>query len=291
MARKVDWIIGGALIASVFVFILFFGLLSVGIMLDGDDAFSSGDERIALVEVLGPITNAGETVRQIVRYREDDTVRAIVLRVDSPGGVVAPTQEIYDELRKTRDAGKKIVASMGSVAASGGYYIACAADSIIANPGTLTGSIGVIFELPNAAGLMKKLGIDWAVVKSGRHKDIGSIARNMTDEELRLMQALVDDVYQQFVDVVARHRPLSRTEVLGLADGRIYTGKQAEPLGLIDRTGTYQDAISVAAQMVGITGKPAIVKEREKTFIDLLMDNMDSRTDIGASGLIEYRYR
>jgi protease IV len=291
MSRKSDWIIGGVLIVSVFVFLLFFGLVVFGVLLNSEGSFSYTGQRIALIEINGPITNARGTVKQIIKYREDDSVSAIVLRVDSPGGVVAPTQEIFEELRKTRETGKIIVASMGSIAASGGYYIACAADSIVANPGTLTGSIGVIFELPNAEGLMEKLGVNWEVIKSGRHKDIGSLARSMTDEEVRLMQTVVDDVYNQFVDVVTAYRPLSRTKVIELADGRIYTGNQAQPLHLVDRLGTYEDAIALAAEMAGITGKPNIVSERAKTFIELLMENLDSKAGVRSSGIIEYRYQ
>jgi protease-4 len=292
MVRKSDWIIGGALIASLTVLLLILVLVFIGILLtdEGEFAYGTG-ERIALVEVRGAIIDARDIVEQIARYREDDSIRAIVLRVDSPGGVVAPTQEIFEELRKTREAGKTIVASMGSVAASGGYYIACVADSIVANPGTLTGSIGVIFEMPNAEGLLRKLGVDWAVVKSGDHKDIGSPARRMTPEERRIIQSVVDDVYNQFIDVVSRYRPLSRDEVVELADGRVFTGNQAKSLRLVDRIGTYEDAIALAARMVGITGKPRIIREREKTFLEVLINNMESTARTRSWGFLEYRLR
>ncbi len=290
MARKSDWIIAGALIASGTVLFLLLALVFIVLMFgeDGELRYSSG-KHIALVEINGPINNAREIVAQIAKYREDDSVPAIVLRVDSPGGVVAPTQEIFDELRKTREAGKIIIASMGSVAASGGYYVACVADSIVANPGTLTGSIGVIFELPNAEGLLRKIGVDWDVVKSGPHKDIGSIGRRMTYEERRLIQGVVDDVYNQFVEVVSRYRPLSRDEVIDLADGRVYTGNQARSLRLVDRLGTYEDAIQLAARMSGISGRPKIIRERQKTFLERLVENMDSSTQARAWGSLEYR--
>ncbi|MBM3265284.1 MAG: signal peptide peptidase SppA [candidate division Zixibacteria bacterium] len=291
MARRSDWIIGGVLVASgTVLFLMLVLVFSVLFLGEESDLFGAG-RRIALVEVHGPIDDSREVVEQIARYREDGSVPAIVLRVDSPGGVVAPTQEIFDELRKTREAGKVIVASMGSVAASGGYYISCVADSIVANPGTLTGSIGVIFELPNAEELLRKIGVDWEVVKSGPHKDIGSLTRRMTYEERRLMQSVVDDVYNQFVDVVSRYRPLSRDEVIELADGRVFTGNQAHSLRLVDRIGTYEDAIQVAARMVGITGRPRILRERQKTFLERLVEGMDTSARARSWGFLEYRLR
>lgn len=292
MAKKSDWIIGGALVASVFVLMMVVGFTLLSALIDDGDGFSYGSEqRVGVIEINGVINNARDVIAQVSRYREDETIPVIVLRIDSPGGVVAPTQEIYDEIRKTRETGKPVIASMGSVAASGGYYIACAADSIVANPGTLTGSIGVIFELPNAEGLFNKLGINWEVVKSGEYKDIGSFARRLTDDERKLMQVLVDDVYNQFIDVVAKHRPLTRKQVVALADGRVFTGNQAKALGLVDRLGTYQDAIELAARMVGITGKPKIIRPREKTIFDLLVSNMESTIQAYSSVFLEYRLR
>ena len=292
MARKSDWIIGGMLGVGVLVIAIVMLLLIAGPMLSSERSLSGmGDGRVALVEVRGAINRSEDTVKQIIKYREDDSVRAVVLRVESPGGAVAPTQEIFDELRKTREAGKVIVASMGSMAASGGYYIACAADSIVANPGTLTGSIGVIMVIPQAEGLLDRVGIDWQVVKSGRHKDMGSVARGMTDTEIGLLQSVVDDVYDQFVEAVAQFRPLTREEVVELADGRIYTGNQALPLRLVDRLGTYEDAIALAGRMAGLPDKPSVVRQRPKSFFELLMDNMDSVTSLYSPGIVEYRYR
>ena len=292
MARKSDWIIGGALVVGAFMFIAVTGLIFLASLVgsDNDFVYKSG-QRIGIIEVNGIITDAGKIVDRVIQYREDDSVEAIVLRINSPGGVVAPTQEIYDELRKTRDAGKTIIATMGSVAASGGYYIACAADSILANPGTLTGSIGVIFELPNAKGLFDKIGIDWQVIKSGDHKDIGSPARQLTREERGYMQAVVDDTYNQFVDVVTWNRPLTRDDVLEVADGQVFTGNQAISLGLIDRLGTYQDAVALASRLAGITGKPELVKPKKKTIFDLMVENMESVFQGRSSFLLEYRLR
>jgi len=291
MARKSDWIIGGLLGGGVLFIAILMVLLVFGPMLSSASSFSyNGKGRIALIEIRGPISRAQDTISQIIKHREDDSVRAIVLRIESPGGAVAPTQEIFDELRKTREAGKIIVASMGSVAASGGYYIACSADSIIANPGTITGSIGVIMEVPHAEGLLDKVGIGWQVVKSGKHKDIGSLSRGMTDKEIGLLQSVIDDVYDQFVDAVTRYRPLSREEVVELADGRIYTGNQAVLLRLVDRLGTYQDAIALAGKMAGLPEKPKVVRQRPKTFFEMLMDNMDSMTRLYSPDIVEYRY-
>ena len=291
MARKSDWIIGGLLGGGVLFIANLMVLLVFGPMLSSASSFSyNGKGRIALIEIRGPISRAQDTISQIIKHREDDSVRAIVLRIESPGGAVAPTQEIFDELRKTREAGKIIVASMGSVAASGGYYIACSADSIIANPGTITGSIGVIMEVPHAEGLLDKVGIGWQVVKSGKHKDIGSLSRGMTDKEIGLLQSVIDDVYDQFVDAVTRYRPLSREEVVELADGRIYTGNQAVLLRLVDRLGTYQDAIALAGKMAGLPEKPKVVRQRPKTFFEMLMDNMDSMTRLYSPDIVEYRY-
>lgn len=292
MARKSDWIIGGALVAGAFMIIAVIGLVFLVSLMGSDNEFAyRSDHRIGVVEVNGIITDSGNVVDRVIQYREDDSVKVIVLRVNSPGGVVAPTQEIYDELRKTRDGGKTIIATMGSVAASGGYYIACAADSIFANPGTLTGSIGVIFEVPNAEGLFDKIGIDWQVIKSGDHKDVGSPARQLTSEERGFMQAIVDDTYNQFVDVVTGNRPLTKDEVLEVADGQVFTGNQAISLGLVDRLGTYQDAIALAGRLAGITGKPELLKPKKKTIFDLLVENVETVFQGRTSVLLEYRLR
>ena len=275
-----------------FLMIVVIGLVFLASVVGNDNEFSySSGQRIGIIEINGIITDADNIVSQVTQYREDDSVPAIVLRIDSPGGVVAPTQEIFEELRKTRDAGKTIIASMGSVAASGGYYVACAADSILANPGTLTGSIGVIFEVPNAQGLFEKLGIDWQVIKSGDHKDIGSPARKLTREERGFMQEVVDDTYNQFVDVVTGNRPLNREQVLEVADGRVFTGNQARSLGLVDRLGTYQDAVMLAARLANITGKPDLIKPQKKTIFDLLVENMESTLQGRTSAFLEYRLR
>ncbi len=219
---------------------------------------------IGVIEVEGMILDAKPIVRQLKTYAKNPFIKAIVLRVNSPGGGVSASQEIYNEIIKTKAKGKKIVVSMGTVAASGGYYISCPADIIVANPGTLTGSIGVIMQYPMVEELFKKLGIKMEVIKSRQHKDIGSPFRQMTEKEKQLLSEVVTDIYQQFVDVVKENRQLSKEKVLKIADGRILSGQQAQKLGLVDSLGSYEDAIRISSNLVGIVGEPHIIKERPK---------------------------
>src|SRR5437867_10967962 len=185
-----------------------------------------GGERVAVIRIEGVITDSRETIEELRRFRDNPSIKAVVLRIDSPGGGVVPSQEIHTEVLKARkDERLKVVASMGPVAASGGYYIAAATDRIMANPGTLTGSIGVIMELANLEGLLKKIGVENVVVKSGRHKDIGSPFRKMSDEDRRILQSVMDDVHTQFIAAVAEGRSLDVSDVQQLADGRIFTGR------------------------------------------------------------------
>ncbi|MEK6649504.1 MAG: signal peptide peptidase SppA, partial [Bacteroidota bacterium] len=216
---------------------------------------------------------------QFRKYRETPGVKAIVLRVDSPGGGVSASQEIYEEVKKTRDGGKPVVVSMGSVAASGGYYVACGADRIMANPGTLTGSIGVIFQFLQFEELMKRVGVEASTFKSGELKDIGSPFRKTTPREREYFAGLVNDVYDQFVNVVSRERNLSLAYVKKYADGRVFTGRQALAWGFVDTLGTYEDAIALAGSLGGIKGTPRTVRERKRRslFEDLMGETV---TDI-----------
>ncbi len=193
--------------------------------------------RIGIVDITGLITDSQYITNQVKKFRQDKRIRGIILRIDSPGGAVGPSQEIYNEVLKTRENGKTIYASMGAIAASGGYYIASAAEKIFANPGTLTGSIGVIMAFSNAKGLMEKIGLQPEIVKAGEYKDIGSPARAMTQKERNLLQSVVTDVHQQFIEAVASGRDISVAEVTKIADGRILTGRQAHSLKLIDQLG------------------------------------------------------
>ena len=197
-----------------------------------------------------------------------------MLRIDSPGGGVVPSQEIYAEVLKARTEGRvKIVASMGNLAASGGYYIAAATDKIVANPGTLTGSIGVIMELANVQGLLEKVGVQSVVIKSGKHKDLASPFRTMSPEERALLQDVLDDVHDQFIQAVATGRAMKVEQVRDLADGRIFTGRQARAAKLVDELGDLQDAIKLAARMVGIAGEPRVVETRKRFSLRDLLDN------------------
>jgi len=227
-------------------------------------------EKVALVRIEGPIVDSKNAIDEIKGYAKDLSIKAIVLRVDSPGGAVAPSQEIYEEVRRAASR-KKVVVSMGSVAASGGYYISSPASRIIANPGTLTGSIGVIMEIPNIEGLMNKVGVKTEVIKSGRHKDIASIFRGMGREERMILQGVLDDVHEQFIKAVAEGRKMLPDDVRRLADGRVFTGRQALEVGLVDELGNLEDAIRVAARLAGIKGEPEVVSKKERfSILDLL---------------------
>jgi protease-4 len=240
-----------------------------------EDGALPGGPRVAIVEVEGIIVEAGATVRELRQHQDNPAVRAVVLRVDSPGGVVAPTQEIFDAVARLRRAGKPVVASLGAVAASGGYYVAAGADRVYANPGTLTGSIGVVMQMANLEGLLKKVGVDYVVVKAGRYKDVGSFARTMSPEERQVLQALLDDVYGQFVEAVAQGRGLPREAVLGLADGRIYSGRQARDLKLVDELGGLEDAIEAAGKLGGIPERPRLILPRRRlSVLDLLRNQL-----------------
>ncbi|MEW6685619.1 MAG: signal peptide peptidase SppA [Candidatus Edwardsbacteria bacterium] len=265
MSKK-KWIVLGVLGGILLLFfVCFFLAIVISFLAKGSPEFPSFGKAIALIEVIGPLDDATSITRQLKKYRESEDIKAIVLKVDSPGGGAAVAQEIYEEIKKTREKGKYVICSMSSVAASGGYYIACACDSIFANPGTITGSIGVIAQMANFEGLLKKIGVRFTVVKSGEHKDIASPFREMTEEEKRLIQNLLDDVYHQFIDAVCEGRNLKREEVLKIADGRILSGRQAKAYRLVDRLGDLEDAIDLAVKLSGIKGKPRIEKEKKRT--------------------------
>jgi protease-4 len=220
-------------------------------------------EKVAVVRVEGIILDSQDVIEELKDHSKNPSIKAIVLRIDSPGGAVAPAQEIYKEIIKLK-LKKKVVVSMGSVAASGGYYIASPANKIVANAGTITGSIGVIMEIPNFEGLLKKIGVETQVIKSGRHKDIASVFKSMSDEEKKILQSLLDDVHEQFIMAVAEGRGIEYEEVKKLADGRIFTGKKAKELGLVDVLGNLDDAIKLAGQLSGIRGEPEVVTKKEK---------------------------
>jgi protease-4 len=233
-----------------------------------------GGNRIASLEVEGQISDATEFVEQLKDYGNRSGVRSVVLRINSPGGGVAASQEIYEAIKKFRaETKKKVVVSMGPVAASGAYYIACAADRIFANPGTITGSIGVIAEWYNYGELLRWAKTQDIVIKSGAFKDAGSPTRPLTEEERAYFQSLIDNMHNQFVSVVAENRKMKEEAVRPLADGRAFTGQQAKDNGLIDEIGTYQDAVAAAAKMADISGPPRILTPPKKgpSLLDLLL--------------------
>lgn len=222
-------------------------------------------DRVAVVRLEGMLTDARGVLESMEKQARDPRVKALVLRVDSPGGAVAPTQEVFRALRAWSQR-KKVVASLGSMATSGGYYVACAAERIVANPGTITGSIGVVVHMANLEGLLEKLGVQGQVIKSGQHKDMGSIFRALSETERYLLQEVVDDVHDQFVTDVARSRGLEIEKVKKIADGRIFSGRQAQDLGLVDELGGLQEAIQVAARLADIKGEPVVVEEPKERF-------------------------
>lgn len=263
------------ILAALAGFFLLLGILS---RMEGLSGIGAG--KVGLVRITGLIAESESAIEQIRKFARDDSIQAIVLRVNSPGGGVGPSQEIYEEVRKLR--GKKVVVtSMGALAASGGYYIACASEKIYANPGTITGSIGVIMNFVNVRDLVEKIGIRGMVVKSGEYKDIGSPVRDMKPGERRLLQGVIDNVHAQFVNAVAEGRGLDRKQVLAIADGRIFSGEQARELGLVDTLGNLQDAVEEAGRMAKIEGEPKLVLPPKKrlSILELLRDEAKSIID------------
>jgi len=227
-------------------------------------------ERVGVVTVEGVITDARETVQQLDELGKDDSIRAVVVRIETPGGAVAPSQEIYGAVRELKKK-KKVVASIGSIGASGGYLIACAADRIVANSGSITGSISTVMHLLNAEGLLNKIGLKPSVIKSGKYKDIGSPSREITPEERALLQAVIDDMNDDFMETIAADRKMSREKVKAIADGRIFSGRQAKQAGLVDELGDMNYAIGLAGTMSGMKGKPeAVYSGKKKSYWDIL---------------------
>jgi protease-4 len=283
--RIVRWVLGGGVLLLVLVNLFF------------PDLDLSAEDRIALVRIEGIILDSQTTVGELKRFGDNPSIKAIVLRIDSPGGGVVPSQEIYDAVQRVRNkSNKAVIASMGTVAASGGYYIAAATDRILANPGTLTGSIGVIMEMANIEGLLKKIGVEGVVVKSGRYKDVGSPLRKMSDEEQALLQSVMDDVHKQFIEAVAAGRSLEVADVKALADGRIFTGRQAKDARLVDELGNLEDAIQLAAEIAGIEGEPKVVEPRRRFSLRELLESrlstlfpkLDFHTGVSLKYLMAY---
>ena len=258
------------LLMILLIFLVFAGIFALTAVFIGQKASSGArlggvpfGKKVAVVEITGVILDGHDVIEDLRRYQDDDSVSAVVLRVDSPGGGVGASQEIHDAVAELA-AAKPVVVSMGSVAASGGYYVSCPAQVIFANPGTITGSIGVIMEFTNLEDLMKWMKIHPEVIKSGEFKDTGSAYRPMTEAEQAYLQAFVNDVYEQFVEAVAQGRKMKPEDVKKLADGRIFTGRQAKALKLVDELGPEWSAIHKAAQLGGIKGEPRVLWPMKK---------------------------
>lgn len=288
MARTRDIVIGVIIGGSFLVFFLIMALAVIYGRFDDSDGFSRlGGNKVAIINLTGVISSSTDIVRQIDRWDRDDNVRAIVMHIDSPGGGVAPSQEIYDRLMKVRSgSGKPVVASMASVCASGGYYVACAADRIVAVPGSVTGSIGVIMEWPVVNRLMDKVGVQFETIKAGKVKDVGSPFREATEQDRAMIQAVVDDSYDQFVSVVSERRGLSRDSAEALATGAVFTGRQAQTLGLVDSLGTFDDAVDLAGELSGLGKNPTRVKESPRRRVTLF-DLMSSLFNIDVKDILE----
>ena len=268
-------VIFGICLLTLIGMVFFAAIYGLGLF-RGENPLNLG-EKVGVIPIEGIIGDAGEIIDQINEFADSNGIRAVVLRIDTPGGSVAPSQEIYQAVRELRKK-KKVVVSMGSVAASGGYLIAVAADRIVANPGTITGSISAVMHYANVEELLKKVGVRSSVIKSGKFKDIGSPVREMTAEERSLIQGIVDDIYDQFVRTVSENRKIPLSKIVQLADGRVFTGRQAKELGLIDDLGGLQDAVLLAGRLSGMKGKPEIVHGMKKktTLWRYLMQNMTS---------------
>ena len=264
------------LLLRLLVFFIFFLLAYFLGIFTGKRSLPLADS-IGVLNLEGVLRSSQEFARQAEEFGRDDGIKAVVVRIDSPGGGVAASQEIYASLAELKKK-KKVVVSMGSVAASGGYLVACAADKIVANPGTITGSISAIMHFANAESLMEKIGLKSSVVKSGKFKDIGSPVRPMTTEEQALIQDLVDDTYDQLLEVISRDRKIPREALKQLADGRVFTGRQAQKLRLVDDLGDMGHAVRMAGKLAGIKGTPELVypTKKKSTYWELLMEKAAS---------------
>ena len=264
MVRRKDIILGVCILA-----VLFFVLLVVVSAIVGTGSGMVGDH-VRVIEVTGPIVDSFPVTEKLEKAAENDYVKAVLVRLDTPGGGVAASQEIYESILNVRKSGKKVVASMGSVAASGGYYIAAACDTIVALPGTITGSIGVIINFADFSALYDKIGVDFTNRKSGKYKDVGSTSRSLTDEEKALIDSVIMDTYDQFISAISECRDMKPEEIKPYADGRIFTGRQAKEYGFVDEMGTYRDAIDIAGIMCGLGEDPPVYRDEPSVWRELL---------------------
>lgn len=301
MKSSTKWflgILGGLLLLGFLVAILMYTVMFSLVGSDSDEvSVTGGGKKLGIVELRGPIVWSDEVVGQFKKLRERNDVKAIVFHVDSPGGGVVPSQEIYEEVKKTEAAGTPVVVSMGSVAASGGYYVSCGARRIVANRGSLVGNIGVVSQFLRFDPMLEKVGIEASTIKSGKYKDIGNPLREMTKDDKALLQNLMDDVHRQFIGVVEKGRGLSHEKAVEYADGRVFTGEQALAVGLVDTLGTFEDAKKIAAEIAGIKGEPGIVKERRwRSLAERIFGKLDLskflglREELLQQPILQYRY-
>ncbi len=274
--------------------VVFFGVFFFAYLTGGEFKVISllSGEGIGILQIEGAIDDSQEVLSELKRFKESPWIKAVVVRIDSPGGAVAPTQEIFEEIQKTKKK-KPLIASMGGMATSGGYYIASACDKIVASPGTLTGSIGVIMQLHNVEELMKKIGVKGYSVKSGVNKDIGSPFQPLSAEGREILQSLVDSVHGQFVSAVAQGRGMDEKLVRKLADGRVYSGAQAKAIGLVDQFGTLEDAIDLAAKRAGMEAEPALYFSRtrqERWWERVFFGVFGRRLPRGEQGWLRYEW-
>jgi protease-4 len=293
MAQKKHPILTVLVILSVVALFLGITMVIVLKIVSPSSNLSFGD-KIGVIPIDGAISESIDITTELVRLKKDSGIKAIILRINSPGGSVGPTQEIYREVRKTIQT-KKVVVSMGSVAASGGYYIAAGADKIVANPGTITGSIGVIMHFVRLEELLNKIGIDLEILKSGEFKDMGSPNRELTEREKELLNALIADIQGQFEEGVAEGRNLPLEKVRQIADGRIFSGSRAKELGLVDVLGNFQDAVEIAKNLAGIKGEVTLVypKQDKMDLWDLVFETAAgsvSKLFQGMKSSVEYRW-
>ena len=281
-----NWLWWG--IVAFFILILTFKLGA----LSKNSSLEAPGQKVGIVKITGPIISSESINSQLEKFKNRKDVSAIVLRIDSPGGLVVPTQEIYEKVKSIRGV-KPIVSSMASVAASGGYYIALGSDTLIANPGTIVGSIGVIMNYPIATDFLDKVGIKFETVKSGGLKDVGSYSREVTEADRMHLNEMVTNIHSQFVAAVEDNRSINRSELIKLADGRVFTGLQSKDLGLVDVLGTFEDAINLAGLLGDIKGKPKTVEINKKnnSLLDLFTSNLDQATSAWFDELPAYRWR
>lgn len=297
MAKKRNIILGFVIGGFAFLFLLFFTIGIIGMLSSRDNGWAGFGDKIAIVEVKGQILDSRDIVDQIRKYAANGSVKGILLRINSPGGIVGPSQEIHDEvIRVRREWEKPVVVSMGALAASGGYYIASAGDFIFANPGTLTGSIGVILQYPIVKELLDKIGVQFQTIKSGGVKDVGSPYKLPSEEDSIMLQRAIDDSHDQFVDIVAQNRGLQREDILKIADGSIFTGRQALEMRLVDSLGGLEDAFAYLAQISGFKKEPKRLEPKERkdrSLFDLLGSLAEEYLDPASSNgpQLMYLYR